>query len=88
MKLGDEGSLSYKFIVKKERLGRVCPGSPFYYKGRLWVSLNRADGGGKLIRSLEGGEHEIQILPSTTIVLYLLSGKKIKKAPVRTQYGD
>ena len=79
MKLGDEGSLDYKFIVQKERLGRVCPGSPFYHKGRLWVILNRATGGGKLIRSLEGGEHETKILPSTTIVLYLISGKKTKK---------
>lgn len=91
MKIGDEGYLDYKFRVRKCRLGRVCPGSPFYHMGRLWVIINRAKNGGKVVRSLEGGEHEVKTLPSKTIVLYFLSGKKLKKiknAPVHTQDRD
>ena len=76
MKLGDEGDVSFTFRVKKTRLGRINAGTPFLYKGKLWIVLNRAEGGGKLIRTLVGEEHVSAVKPSSTIIRHIVRSKK------------
>ena len=76
MKLGEEKDTEFVFRVKKTRLGRINAGTPFLYKGKLWVVLNRAQTGGKLIRTLVGEEHESLVKSSNTIIQHIIRSKK------------
>ena len=76
MKLGDEKDVNFTFRVKKTRLGRINAGTPFLYKGKLWIVLNRVQNGGKLIRTLVGEEHESLVKSSNTIIRHIIRSKK------------
>lgn len=76
MKLGDEKDVNFTFRVKKTRLGRINAGTPFLYKGKLWIVLNRVQSGGKLIRTLVGEEHESLVKSSNTIIQHIIRSKK------------
>ena len=76
MKLGDEKDVNFTFCVKKTRLGRINAGTPFLYKGKLWIVLNRVQSGGKLIRTLVGEEHESLVKSSNTIIQHIIRSKK------------
>jgi len=78
MKLGDEKDVEFIFRIKKTRLGRLNAGTPFEYKGKLWIVINRGDSGGKFIRTLVGDSHESCVKPSATIVRHVVRSKKTK----------
>jgi len=78
MKVGEEKDMTFGLRVKKTHLGRLNAGTPFVYKSKLWVILNRADGGGKLIRTLVGDSHETAVKPSNTIVRHVVGSKKTR----------
>lgn len=78
MKINEEGNLDYTFRVKKIHLGRLSPGEIFWYKRKLWIVLNRVEGGGKLVRTLTGVHHQSNIQSPTSLVHHVLSGKKFK----------
>ena len=78
MKLGDEKDTCYKLRVKRTRLGRLNAGTPFEYKGKLWIVVNRGDCGGKFIRTLVGDSHESCVKPSATIVNHIMKSNKQK----------
>ena len=69
MKLNTLGKLNSEFGVKRVKTGQLNAGGVFLYRRRLWIVLNPCQhGGGKVVRTLEGAEHVVKMLPSKTLV--------------------